>query len=299
MFIFDRRSNGFNKSNPAEKNKVASGKHLIKGTHIRNTCIWRIAVTSTVDWQIPGNDKSEPQRNHLWCGHQCMWEVLAVAVGLAIVALTSIKFSKSPQTAGLGFGQFQAPNVCGTFTCRKAELAMMHQLLRQLLLCMALVWRKLKAASSGKKNMGSTKSSSQIQRAEVFFTAARHLPRPTRLQLYVSCHKQATLPEVPISPKALWILLFVLMHCNMIWVNITEHTEPSKQSLISWCLLVSSQTEVSCVRSKQLLDNGDPTILGDDFCKSAAWQTPSSIYESTRKIRNAPRNTTVSGFENP
>lgn len=147
--------------------------------------------------------------------------------------------------------------------------------------------------------MGSTKSSSQIQRAEVFFTAARHLPRPTRLQLYVSCHKQATLPEVPISPKALWILLFVLMHCNMIWVNITEHTEPSKQSLISWCLLVSSQTEVSCVRSKQLLDNGDPTILGDDFCKSAAWQTPSSIYESTRKIRNAPRNTTVSGFENP
>ena len=109
MFTFYRRSNGFNKSYPAEKNKAASGKHLIKWMHIRNTCIWRIAVASTVDWQIPGNDKSEPQRDHLWCGHQCMWEVLAVAVGLAIVALTSIKFSKSPQTAGLRFGQFQAP----------------------------------------------------------------------------------------------------------------------------------------------------------------------------------------------
>ena len=157
---------------------------------------------------------------------------------------------------------------------------MMHQLVRQLLLCMALVWRKLKAASSGKKNMGSTKSSSQIQRAEVFFTAAGHLPRPTRLQLYVSCHKHATLPEVPISLKALWILLFILMHCNMIWVNITEQ---SKQSWYPDAYLWA-QTEVSCVRSKQLLDNGDPTIHGDDFCKSAAWQTLSSIYESTRTL---------------
>ena len=139
-----------------------------------------------------------------------------MAVGLAIVALTSIKFSKSPQTAGLRFGQCKPQCLWHFHLLRRAELAMMHQLVRQLLLCMALVWRKLKAASSGKKNMGSTKSSSQIQRAEVFFTAAGHLPRPTRLQLYVSCHKHATLPEVPISLKALWILLFILMHCNMI-----------------------------------------------------------------------------------
>ena len=106
---------------------------------------------------------------------------------------------------------------------------MMYQLLRQLPLCMGPCLVEAQRSFHWKEEHG--KHQSHLRSNELRFAS---LPQDISPDLHVynstclvlSCQKQSTLPEVPISPKAIWIVGFDALQ-YMISVNITEQCKQS------------------------------------------------------------------------